>query len=81
MARSMALDSPAVENPSPRSLSRARAGTLGAIVGLVVWAGVAAAQDLTDFLEPYRAALERGQVGTFRGAAFLEPRTPREAGA
>ncbi len=70
-----------MENPSPRSLSRARAGILGAIVGLVVWAGVAAAQDLTAFLEPYRVALERGQVGTVRGAAFLEPRTPREAGA
>lgn len=79
MARAMALDAPALEDPALRVVSRPAPGILGAIVGLILSAGIAGGQDAGTSLEPYRAALERGQVGTLRGVVFLEPRQPQGA--
>lgn len=73
MARAMALDTPAMENPARCALN------LAAIVGLALCGGIAGGQDLGAFLAPYRAATERGQAGTLRGMAFTEPRKPQEA--
>lgn len=55
---------------------RTRPGILAAALGLLLWGGVAAAQDLTAALAPYRTARERGEVAVLSGAAFLEPRKP-----
>ena len=79
MARAMALDTSPLENPTLRSLSRSGRGILGAILGLALWGGIAGAQDAGVFLEPYRSAIERGQFGTLRGEAFVEPRKRQEA--
>lgn len=75
----MALDAPAVEDPALSSMSAGRRGSLGALLALHLWGGVAATQDLAAYLQPYRAAGGRGQVGVLTGAAFLEPRKPQGA--
>ena len=79
MARAMALDTSALENPPRRSLIRPGWGILGAILGLALWGGIAGAQDRGAFLAPYWSAIERGQFGTLRGEAFVEPRKRQEA--
>ena len=79
MARAMALDAPAVENPARSALSRRGAGILGASVWLIASGGTVAGQDLGVFVGPYRVAMERGQVGTLKGTAFIEPRKLGEA--
>ena len=78
MARAMALDTSALENPPRRSLIRPGWGILGAILGLALWGGIAGAQDRGAFLAPYWSAIERGQFGTLRGSAFVEPRRRQE---
>lgn len=78
----MALDSPAVEDPALRSMSRLGSGIVRAILGLflgglILSGGEGAAQELAALLEPYRAASGREEVGTIRGMAFVEPHRPQ----
>lgn len=68
-----------MEDAARRFLSRPVREIFGAMLGLVLWAGVAGGQLSSASLQPYRAALERGQVGTLSGTAVIEPRKPREA--
>ncbi len=56
---------------------RTRPAVMGVALALLLWGGVAGAQELDPALVPLRAAVQRGEVGVLSGAAFVEPTTLR----
>ena len=60
---------------------RTRPGVAAVAMALLLWGGVAGAQELGGALAPLRAAVQRGEVAVLGGAAFVEATTPRGAPA
>ncbi|OGL13525.1 MAG: hypothetical protein A3G97_00785 [Candidatus Rokubacteria bacterium RIFCSPLOWO2_12_FULL_69_21] len=56
---------------------RTRPGVVAVALALLLWGGVAGAQELGLAVAPLRAAAQRGEVAVLSGAAFVEPTTPR----